>query len=84
MIGQVQKPNARDYEKDLNKYIASPLNDYEYKFNIGGLRAGEKKWLGKTISLRKKKNLLNFTLNYKVRSKKTDGTVCGKLVCCQK
>ena len=71
------KFNADDYEIELSKYIASPCNQTSYEFNIGSLKAKERKWLGRVILIKSISDSLE--LKYTIKSKHSDGSLSGIL-----
>lgn len=73
------KYDADDYEREISKYIASPVDgsDSDFKFSISSLRAKERKWIGPAILLRAKEE--KFDISYTIKSKHSDGTLSGKI-----
>lgn len=80
LLGYGRNVTDQDYENSLQEYIATPISDNEYEFLLNGLRAGEKKWLGGIIALRKMSDVDKIVMRYRIVSQKTDGTVSGELV----
>ncbi len=66
-----------DYDSAIKMYVAEPISDSEYQFNIESLMANEKKWLEGLIALRNVKEGMKLT--YRIRSKNTDGRIEGTL-----
>jgi hypothetical protein len=75
------KYDSSDYEREIKKYIATPINgsEYEFDFHIKGLRPKEKSWLGAAILLRPKTD--RFSLSYSIISQMSDGSLSGRLEC---
>lgn len=73
--------NEKDYEREISKYIASPMEerDGEYQFYINGLRALEKKWLGAALLVKTESK--SFNIEYLIKSRKSDGSLMGNLTC---
>ena len=71
--------NAYDYEREISKYIASPIegSHSEYIFSISSLRAKDRKWIGPALLLRAKEE--KFNISYTIKSKNSDGTLSGKI-----
>ena len=67
-----------DYEEAIELFIACPVDENVYSFKISSLKAGEKKWLGAMIAL--KKNTDKVKLTYRIISDKTDGNNEGELI----
>ena len=73
------KYDASDYEREIKKYFATSMENSNdtYEFNIRGLRAHEKLWLGSAILIRPLKD--EVVLSYIVKSKNSDGLINGTL-----
>ena len=69
--------NADDYERELSKYIATPMANNEFTFSIGSLRAKEKKWICSALLL--KPLVESFEIKYSIKSKKSDGSLNGTI-----
>ena len=69
--------DSEDYEHEIKKYIASPIDgsksDFEYY--IKDLRPKEKKWLGAAILIRPKKDKVK--LSFEIKSQYSDGELRG-------
>lgn len=72
--------NEEDYERELQKYLATPMegSKNEFEFYIESMHAKETKWLGRSILLKPKKSRIE--LLYTIKSYKSDGEVSGILV----
>ena len=68
---------ADDYERELSKYIATPMANNEFTFSIGSLRAKERKWIGPALLL--KPLAESFEIKYTIKSKKSDGSLNGTI-----
>ena len=77
--GGAPKYDESDYERELQKYIAEPMDGHsdEYEFYIKSLRPNEKSWLGPAIMIKPLKE--EVVLSYRIKSNKTDGTISGLL-----
>lgn len=73
--------NEIDYEREITKYIASPIEgrEGEYQFYINELRSLEKKWLGAALLVKPKSKY--FNIEYLIKSRKSDGSLKGNLTC---
>ena len=73
------KYDSDDYERELKKYIASPLNihNYELEFEISDLRAKEKKWIGGLIAVKAKGD--KISLSYNIKSQNSSGELSGRI-----
>lgn len=73
------KYDEDDYEREISKYIASPVDgsSSEFWFSISSLRAKERKWLGPALLLKPQKE--NIEISYTIKSKHSDGTLSGKI-----
>lgn len=73
------RSDIEDYEREICKYIASPMDGQldTYEFTVESLRPNETKWIGPLIALRP--NVSQITLNYSIRSARSDGQIEGKL-----
>ncbi len=73
------KYDSDDYERELKKYIVSPLNirNDELEFEISDLRAKEKKWIGGLIAVKAKGD--KISLSYNIKSKNSSGELLGKV-----
>lgn len=71
--------NANDYVRELSKYIASPIAERksEFKFNIGSLKAKERKWVGPAVLVKPLKD--SFEINYTIKSKQSGGDLNGTI-----
>ena len=75
------EPDADDYEDEIIKFIASPMegrND-TLLFEIESLRANERKWIGPLIALKPKSDTIR--LSYSVKSKNSNGLISSDLIC---
>lgn len=74
-----QQYDSDDYERELKKYIVSPIdtNNSEIEFNVSDLRPKEKKWLGGSILLRPKAQKVSFL--YFIKSQYSSGELCGAI-----
>lgn len=72
--------NEEDYERELQKYLATPMEESknEFEFYIESMHAKETKWLGRSILLKPKKSRIE--LLYTIKSYKSDGELSGTLV----
>ena len=77
--GNDLRSDVEDYEREICKYIASPINDQlaAYEFTIASLRPNETKWIGPLIALRP--NVSQISLTYSIRSVHSDGKITGSL-----
>ena len=73
------KYDSSDYEREVQKYIASPIkgSQNEFVFHIKSLRPKENSWLGAGILVRPKTNKASFS--YVIKSQHSDGSLSGKL-----
>ena len=73
------KYDSSDYEREIRKYIASPIigRQNEFDFHMKGLRPKENSWLGAAILVRPKGDKISFT--YSIKSLRSDGSLSGKL-----
>jgi hypothetical protein len=71
--------NSDDYEREISKYIATPMvnNDREFEFSVGSLRAREKKWLGPALLISSLAD--SFDIEYVIKSKHSDGNLSGTI-----
>lgn len=71
--------DSSDYEREVQKYIASPIkgSQNEFVFHIKSLRPKENSWLGAGILVRPKTNKVSFS--YIIKSQHSDGSLSGKL-----
>ena len=69
-----------DYGDAMRHYIATPIGESSYCFNLNRLRANEKKWLGGIIVVRKPKQDTEIKIKYKIISSNTSGDIEGELV----
>lgn len=71
--------DSDDYERELSKYIASPLEgrSNEIEFDIKDLRPKEKKWLGASILVKPKAEKVSFS--YSIKSQHSNGELSGIL-----
>lgn len=79
-LGQsTPKYDSDDYERELKKYIASPLNlnNDELEFEINDLRAKEKKWIGGLIAVKAKGDIIS--LSYNIKSQNSSGELSGRV-----
>lgn len=79
-LGSVDiKSDVEDYEREICKYIASPLVEHvdTYQFTIESLRPNEKKWLGPLVVLHPANK--HVTIEYSIRSSHSDGQISGRL-----
>lgn len=78
-IRDIIASTVMDYEREICKYIASPINDEldAYEFTIESLRPNETKWIGPLIALRP--NVSQISLTYSIRSVHSDGKITGSL-----
>lgn len=80
MLGaSAPKYDSDDYERELKKYIVSPLSIHndELEFEISDLRAKEKKWLGGLIAVKDKGDKISLT--YSIKSQNSSGELSGKV-----
>ena len=75
--------SEEDYEKELKKYIASPIggNPHSFEFTVGKLHAREKKWIGPMLLLKPIGNQVK--ISYSIKSVNSDGTL-GRNLCTEK
>ncbi|MCK9315219.1 MAG: hypothetical protein M0Q48_03620 [Verrucomicrobia bacterium] len=81
ILNKYQENNNREkYIEEIRKYISNPSGENlnEFEFNLNELRAGEKKWLGSSILIRPKGDVVR--MSYKILSNKTDGKISGNLI----
>lgn len=66
-----------DYEREISKYIAAPIENSasEFAFSIKFLRAKERKWLGPALLIKPLSEC--FDISYSIKSKHSDGTLSG-------
>lgn len=78
-INGVPRYGKEDYERELSKYIATPIQSSktDFVFEISTLHAKETKWLGAAIVVKPKKAKIEMT--YSVKSHSSDGNLTGKL-----
>ena len=69
--------NSEDYERELSKYIATPMDNNEFTFYVGSLRAKEKKWIGPALLIKPLAD--SFDIKYTIKSKKSDGGLNGTI-----
>jgi hypothetical protein len=71
--------DSEDYERELRKYIASPMDGStsNFEYYIKDLRPKEKKWLGAAVLVRPKKDKIIF--DYAIKSQHSNGELCGTL-----
>lgn len=67
--------DGKDYKRELSKYIAIPITETEFSFQIRSLRAKEKKWIGAALLLKPLSE--SFQIKYTIKSKKSDGSLKG-------
>lgn len=82
MMGSTS-PNydSEDYEREIQKFIASPINSSrnEVEFDIDDLSPKEKKWLGPSLLVKAKTNKISLT--YSVKSQHSSGDLSGVIEC---
>lgn len=68
-----------DYEREISKYIAAPIENSmsEFVFSIKSLKAKEKKWLGPALLL--KPLVESFEITYSIKSKHSNGDLNGSI-----
>lgn len=68
-----------DYERELQKYFALPMEGQadKFEFYIKSLRPNEKSWIGPALLLKPLKE--DVLLSYSIKSDKTDGNISGQL-----
>lgn len=73
------KYDSEDYEREIKKFIASPMDgsDNEIEFYIKDLLPKEKKWLGAAILVKPKSNKVIFS--YSIKSQNSNGELSGIL-----
>lgn len=73
--------DSEDYEREIQKIIASPINSSrnEVEFDIDDLRPKEKKWLGTSLLVKAKTNKISLT--YSVKSQHSSGDLSGVIEC---
>lgn len=69
-----------DYEYAMRRYIATPISENTYRFNLKSLRANEKKWLGRIIAVKKSKEANEIKIRYRIISNNTSGDLDGELI----
>lgn len=69
-----------DYGYAMRRYVAIPITENAYRFNIRSLRANEKKWLGGIIAVRKPTEDTEIKMQYKIISNNTSGDIDGELI----
>jgi hypothetical protein len=73
--------NANDYEREIRKYIASPIegSTSEYSFDIQSLRPRETNWIGAAILVKPISETIR--ISYSVISRNSNGELSGSLEC---
>lgn len=74
---QLSEKTEKDYGNELREFIAVPVRENHYEFEISSLRPGECKWLSKGILIRPDNGIVN--ISYRIHSKYTDGNVAGNI-----
>lgn len=71
--------DEEDYERELKRYIAVPLEEEGnvFTYHIDNLRAKETKWIGAAILVRSKDD--TFHLSYSIKSDNSNGELKGEL-----
>lgn len=71
--------DAEDYEREIKKYIASPVNggDSEVELYIKDLRPKENKWLGASLLVKPTTDKISFS--YSIKSQYSSGDISGSL-----
>ena len=81
VFGQQHTPryNEKDYEREIQKYIASPNegSTSEVAYNIQSLRPKETNWLGAAILLKPMKDTV--LISYSIISQRSNGELSGTL-----
>lgn len=75
----VPPPDETDYESELGKYIADPLetSDHLFEFAIDTLRPNETKWLGPAILVYPKQDTIS--ISFSIKSSRSKGDFRGVL-----
>lgn len=82
MMGSTSpKYDSEDYEREVQKFIVSPINSSrnEVEFDIDDLRPKENKWLGPSLLVKAKTNKISLT--YSVKSQHSGGNLSGVIEC---
>lgn len=69
-----------DYGYAMRRYVATPISEKTYVFDLKGLRANEKKWLGGIIAVEKTREDAEIKIHYKIISNNTSGDINGELI----
>lgn len=69
------KYDFSDYEREIQKYVATPTIDQNYDFNVMKLQAQDQAWIGKGILLRRKADKVRMV--YTITSDYTGGRIRG-------
>jgi hypothetical protein len=81
MFGQQHTPkyDEKDYEREIQKYIASPNESSlsEVSYDIRSLRPKETNWLGSALLLKPIKDTIK--ISYSIISQKSNGELSGTL-----
>jgi len=80
-VNGTPKYDSDDYVEELEKYIACPLDESmsEFSFTIKSLHAKEIKWLGAALLIKPTSD--SIEISYSIKSKNSDGSLAGTLVC---
>lgn len=70
-----QRHTFEDMLQEIQKYVANPISDGVYQYEISNLLANEIKWLGPMIAV--KKTGKPMIIEYEILSQKSDGTISG-------
>jgi len=79
MGNTVAENNDKDYEREIQKFIVSPVNggSSEVEFHIKDLRPKENKWLGASILIKPATEIIS--ISYSIKSQYSSGDLSGAL-----